>query len=60
MPKKIDFTLNETELSTIEQAIGNPHGASMVKRATAVRMLDQVQSLAIEAEILSVDQATHE
>jgi len=58
MPKKIDFTLSETELSTIEQAIRSSHDAYLVKRATAVRMLHQGQSPTMVAEILSVAQAT--
>lgn len=58
MPKKIDFTLSETELSTIEQAIRSSHDANMVKRATALRMLHQGQSPATVAEILTVAQAT--
>lgn len=58
MSNKIDFTLSETELSTIEQAIRSSHDASLVKRATAVRMLHQGQPPVIVAELLSVALAT--
>jgi transposase len=54
MPKTIDFTLSEAELSTIENAIKSAERADVVKRATAVRMLHQGQSPAEVAEIFSV------
>jgi transposase len=54
MPKKIDFTLSEAELSTIDKAIQRSESAHVVKRATAVRMLHQGQSPAEVAEIFSV------
>lgn len=58
MPKKLDFTLKESELSTIEKAIQKSASARVVKRATALRMLHQGQSPAEVAEILSVSQPT--
>lgn len=54
MPKKIDFTLNETELSTIEKAIQKSDSTRVIKRATALRMLHQGFSTAEVSEILSV------
>ena len=54
MPKKIDFTLSEAELSTIEKAIQRSDSAQVVKRATAVRMLHQGHPPAGVAEIFSV------
>jgi len=54
MPKKIDFTLNKTELSTIEEAIQKADRVRIVKRATALRMLHQGQSAAEVSQILSV------
>ena len=58
MPKKINFTLNKSELSEIEQAIQKSENASLVKRATGVRMLHQGYSTQEVAEILSVSQPT--
>jgi len=58
MPKKIEFTLSETELSTIEQVIRSSQDAYMVKRSTALRMLHLGQSPATVAEILTGAQAT--
>ncbi|MGD2027205.1 MAG: helix-turn-helix domain-containing protein [Anaerolineales bacterium] len=58
MPKKIDFKLSESELSTIEKAIQKSESAHLVKRATGVRMLHQGYSPAEVAEILSVAQPT--
>jgi len=39
MPKTIDFKLNDTELSTIEQVIKTSKSSRLVKRATGIRML---------------------
>lgn len=39
MPKRLDFRLSDTELSTIEQIIKNSEKSRLVKRATAIRML---------------------
>ncbi len=58
MPKRIDFTLNEAELSSIEEAILRSENARVVKRAMALRMLHQGQSPTEVAEILSVSQPT--
>ena len=58
MPKKIDFTLTETELSTIEESIKRSESARIVKRATAIRMLHQGQTPQQVSEILSVSQPT--
>lgn len=39
MPKTIDFRLNDTELSQIEQVIKTSKSTRLVKRATGIRML---------------------
>ncbi|HEY6073666.1 MAG TPA: helix-turn-helix domain-containing protein [Anaerolineales bacterium] len=39
MPKTIDFRLNDTELSQIEQIIKTSKSSRLVKRATGIRML---------------------
>lgn len=58
MPKRIDFTLNEAELATIDQAILRSESVRVVKRATALRMLHQGQSPTEVATILSVSKPT--
>ena len=58
MPKKIDFTLNETELSTIEESLKQSGSARVVKRATALRMLHLGQKPQEVANILAVSLPT--
>ena len=58
MPKKIDFTITETELSTIEGTIKRSESARLVNRATAIRMLHLGQKPAEVAGMLSVSQPT--
>lgn len=58
MPKQIDFTLNETELSTIEESLKRSKSARVVKRATAIRMLHLGQKPEQVSQVLSVSLAT--
>lgn len=58
MPKHIDFTLSETELSTIEKNLKRSESVRMVKRATAIRMLHLGQLPDQVAEVLSVSLPT--
>ena len=58
MPKQIDFTLSEPELSTIEKNLKSSESVRMVKRATALRMLHLGQPPAQVAEVLSVSLPT--
>jgi len=39
MPKRIDFELNDTELSQIDQVIKTSESSRLVKRATGIRVL---------------------
>lgn len=58
MPKKIDFKLSDTELSTIEESLKRSESTRIVKRATAIRMLHQGQTPEQVADVLSVSQPT--
>ena len=58
MPKKIDFTITDTELSKIEESLKRSESARIVKRATAIRMLHLGQTPGQVAEVLSVSQPT--
>ena len=58
MPKQIDFTLNETELSTIEESLKKSESARVVKRATAIRMLHLGEKPEQVSRVLSVSLAT--
>lgn len=58
MPKKIDFTLNEPELTTIEEKLKKSESTRVVKRATAVRMLHLGQTPQEVARLLMVSLPT--
>jgi len=58
MPKRINFTLTDTELSTIEESLKRSKSARIVKRVTAIRMLHLGQTPAEVAEVLSLSQPT--
>ena len=58
MPKQIDFRLNDTELSTIEESLKRSESARIVKRATAIRMLHLGQKPQQVSEVLSVSLPT--
>ena len=58
MPKQIDFELNETELSIIEESLKQSGSARIVKRATALRMLHLGQKPQEVASVLSVSVPT--
>ena len=58
MPKQIDFRLNDTELSTIEESLKRSESARVVKRATALRMLHLGQKPEQVSEVLSVSLPT--
>jgi transposase len=58
MPKQIDFELNETELSIIEESLKQSGSARIVKRATALRMLHLGQKPQEVASVLSVSLPT--
>jgi len=58
MPKHVDFSLSETELSIIEENLKRSESARSVKRATAVRMLHLGQPPHQVAEVLSVSLPT--
>jgi transposase len=58
MPKQIDFKLNETELSIIEESLKQSGSARIVKRATALRMLHLGQRPQEVADVLSVSLPT--
>ena len=58
MPKQIDYRLNETELSIIEESLKRSESTRVVKRATAIRMLHLGQKPEQAAEVLSVSLAT--
>ena len=58
MPKQIDFRLNRTELSIIEESLKRSESARVVKRATAIRMLHLGQKPEQVSEILSVSLPT--
>ena len=58
MPKQINFRLNDTELSTIEESLRRSESAREVKRATAIRMLHFGQKPEQVAEVLAVSLPT--
>ena len=58
MPKTIDFTLNETELSQIERILKVSKSSRLVKRATAIRMLHLGHNAAEVGQALSVSTPT--
>jgi len=58
MPKQIDYRLNETELTIIEECLKRSESTRVVKRATAIRMLHLGQKPEQVAEVLSVSLAT--
>lgn len=58
MPKQIDFRLDETELSIIEESLKRSASARVVKRATAMRMLHLGQKPQAVSEVLSVSLPT--
>jgi transposase len=58
MPKTIDFTLSDTELSQIEQIIKTSKSSRLVKRATGLRMLHFGHSSYEVGRVLSVSAPT--
>jgi transposase len=58
MPKRLDFTLTESELAEIEQAIRSEQDANVRQRATALRMLHLGYSASQVAENMAVELPT--
>jgi len=58
MPRQIDFRLDETELSIIEESLKRSESARVVKRATAIRMLHLGQKPEQVSQVLSVSLPT--
>ena len=58
MPKQIDFRLNETELSIIEEILKRTESVRVVKRVTAIRMLHLGQKPEQVSEVLSISLPT--
>ncbi len=54
MPKKIDFTLTNDELTAVQQAIKKDKRPEVRQRATVVRMLAEGQQPAEVADLMSV------
>lgn len=58
MPKQIDYKLNETELSIMEESLKESESTRIVKRATALRMLHLGQKPQQVAQVLAVSLPT--
>ena len=58
MPKQINYTLTESELSQLERAISHDLRAEVVRRATAIRLLHQGYKAPAVAEMVSASRAS--
>lgn len=58
MPKRINFSLTDEELATLEEVIKTDVRPEVVKRAIALRMLHKGQALEAVAEAMMVTRST--
>ena len=57
MPKKINYTLSESELLTIEQAIKNHPDLRLRERARIIRLLHQGYKHDVIADLLAISRS---
>jgi transposase len=58
MPKRINYTLTESELQEVERAIGHDPRSEVVRRATAIRLLHQGHKAADVGKMVSASRAS--
>lgn len=58
MPKKLDYTLDDEQVKTIEDALNHEKRAEVVRRATAIRLLHLGHAAPDVAQMMAVSLAT--